>query len=253
MIPLASPPYDGHRLAAPRVPGVMTVMGRVHPPDGAEAPAEDTWRAVLSHDELRRADAFTLDTDRQAFQYTRWLLRTELSRRAPVAPGEWEFVFSPIGKPAIHPRFASDIEFSLSHSGGVCLIGLTRGRTVGVDVQICDALDDPESIRRLVTKCLSPEERAALEPLAGRKRRDAVVQLWAVKEAYAKAVGLGVRLPFRQIALGPDGRGGLALRPTSHVPDPAHWTCHAPQAPPGFRIGVCVAAPAAPTATARNQ
>ncbi|MFJ8843672.1 4'-phosphopantetheinyl transferase family protein [Streptomyces cyaneofuscatus] len=237
---------DVHRLTAPRVEGVMTVLGRAHPPDGTEGSAEGTWRAVLSGAELRRADAFSFDTDRREFQYTRWLLRTELSRLAPVAPGEWEFVFSRNGKPAIHPRFASDIEFSLSHSGGLCLIGLAHGRPVGVDVQICDALDNPESVGRLFTKCLSPEERADVEPLAGLERRDAVIQLWALKEAYAKAVGLGVRLPFAQISLRPDGHGRTVLRPTARVPDPGRWDCHAPQAPTGFRIGVCVAAPAAP-------
>ncbi|MEU9235218.1 4'-phosphopantetheinyl transferase family protein [Streptomyces subrutilus] len=231
---------DDHRLAAPRIPGLITAMGRADLPDGA-APAEDTWRAVMSPAELRRADAYRFDADRRQFQYARWLLRTELSRLAPVPPPDWEFVLSEHGKPAIHPRFGLDVGFSLSHSGGVCLIGLAHGGwPVGVDVQTCAALDDPEGVRRLLARCLSPAERAGVERLPAPLLRDAVVQLWTLKEAYAKAVGIGIRLPFGQIAFHPDSRGGVVLQPSPHVPDPAHWTCHAPQAPPGFRIGACV-------------
>lgn len=228
---------DEHRLAAPRVPGLITAMGRAHLPDGT---AEKTWRAVLSPGELRRADAFRFEADRRQFQYARWMLRTELSRLVPVAPRDWEFVLSRYGKPAIHPRFGLDIEFSLSHSGGVCLLGIAHGRTVGVDIQICDALDEAEGAGRLLTRCLSPEERADVERLTGRERRDAVVQLWALKEAHAKAVGLGLRLPFNQISFHRDDHGAITLRRTAHVPDPGRWICHAPQAPTGFRIGVCV-------------
>ncbi|MFE2044228.1 4'-phosphopantetheinyl transferase family protein [Streptomyces sp. NPDC059477] len=236
--------HDRHRLTAPRIPGLITAMGRTRLPDGTDPPAaEDTWRAVLSQAELRRAGTFRLDADRHQFQYTRWMLRTELSRLAPVAPRDWEFVLSPNGKPALHPRYALDIEFSLSHSAGICLIALTRGRPVGIDIQTCDALAAPDSVRRLVARCLSPEERAAVEHLPHPQRRDAVTQLWTLKEAYAKAVGLGLRLPFARIAFAADGHAGITLRRTTHVPAPDHWHCHAPQAPTGFRIGVCAARP----------
>ncbi|MFB6550716.1 4'-phosphopantetheinyl transferase family protein [Streptomyces sp. NPDC056405] len=218
-------------------------MGRAHCEDGARGavPDEDDWRTVLSPAELRRADSFRHAADRREFQYARWLLRTELSRLVPVAARDWEFVLSRHGKPALHPRFGLDLQFSLSHSGGVCLVVLARGRPVGADLQSCAGRDDPARVGRLVAKCLAPEERAEVERLPGRRRRDALIQLWTLKEAYAKAVGLGLRLPFNQIAFHRDDRGRMALRPTAYVPDPGRWSCHAPPAPAGFRIGVCVA------------
>ncbi|MFF5449520.1 4'-phosphopantetheinyl transferase family protein [Streptomyces sp. NPDC012888] len=219
---------------------MTTAMGRL--PDGPDAPAEDTWRAVLSPAELRRAGTYRFDTDRRQFQYTRWMLRTELSRLAPVPPRDWEFVQSHHGKPALHPRFGLDLHFSLSHSGGVCLVGIAHGHPVGVDVQTCATLHEPGHVgRRLVTRSLSPEEQTDLDRVPAHDRRDAFVQLWALKEAYAKAVGLGLRLPFRQIAFRTDGHGTIRLLRTAAVPDPTRWACHAPQAPTGFRIGVCVA------------
>ncbi|MFE3553377.1 4'-phosphopantetheinyl transferase family protein [Streptomyces sp. NPDC059193] len=228
-----------HRLAAPRIPGLITAMGRADPPDG-----EDTWRSVMSPAELHRADTYRFDADRRQFQYARWLLRTELSRLAPVPPQDWEFDLSRNGKPAIHPRFGLDVEFSLSHSGGLCLLALAPGRRpVGIDIQTCDALTDPESVRRLMARCLSPQERTTVEQLPAPHRRDAVVQLWTLKESYAKAVGIGVRLPFNQITFAPDTNGDPALQPSPHVPHPTHWTTHTPQSPPGFRIGACVARP----------
>ncbi|QDY75213.1 4'-phosphopantetheinyl transferase family protein [Streptomyces qinzhouensis] len=236
-------PHHGHRLPAPRIPGLITLMGRAHPADGTGTPAEDTWRTVMSPAEHRRADAFRLDTDRHQFQYTRWLLRTGLSRLAPVAPQDWEFVATPHGKPAIHPRFGSDVQFSLSHSGGLCLIGLAHGRPVGVDIQTCEALSSPQRVARLAGKCLAPAERTRVDTLTGREQRDAVIQLWTLKEAYAKAVGLGLRLPFDQIAFRPDHRRGIVLQPTATVRDPGRWDCWAPPPPPGFRMAVCLARP----------
>ncbi|MFF3554952.1 4'-phosphopantetheinyl transferase family protein [Streptomyces tsukubensis] len=244
--PAVSPAGDGHPLTVLHLPGLTALTGRAHRPDGTGgAPAEDIWRAVMSPAEMQRAAAYRLAADRRQFQHARWLLRTALSRLAPVAPRDWEFTVSPHGKPAIHPRFGSDIEFSLSHSGGLCLLALTRGRPVGADIQHCAALHGPESVGRLVRNSLSPPERAGVAQLTGRRRRDAVVQLWTLKEAYAKAVGLGLRLPFGQIAFRPGGPTGIALQPTARVPDPGRWDCYAPPAPEGFRMALCAARPAA--------
>lgn len=91
-------------------------------------------------------------------------------------------------------------DFSLSHSGNGALIGVTRGRAIGVD------LERPRSVRISAQRCARIEEAAvtlaAGAPLSG--DGDArTLNAWVRLEATAKADGCGMaRLLTRIGALG---------------------------------------------------
>ena len=77
------------------------------------------------------------DRDRRAFLMTRALVRTTLSRYAPVAPADWRFITNAHGRPEIldRPAGVPDLRFNISHTDGLIACAVTIGREVGVDVE----------------------------------------------------------------------------------------------------------------------
>ena len=71
-----------------------------------------------------------------------------------------------------------------------------HGHAVGLDVEVLGRRLDVAALARAV---LTEEERAEL--LSAPNAVEAFLDIWTVKEAVAKAVGLGMRLPFRSICV----------------------------------------------------
>ena len=171
----------------------------------------DDTRGWLSEDERRRSERFRRDEDGLAFVSRRLFLRETLGRYVGRPPGALEFVEGAHGKPAL--RGAEGIEFSLSRSGAWALLGVARGRAVGVDVERLEPrLEDQEELSLLSRRVLTVTERFELEALPGRQRACAFLQLWARKEALLKALGTGLSLAPERVEVGLAELGPLASR-----------------------------------------
>lgn len=150
--------------------------------------------ALLPADEQERSERFVVERPRREYILTRTLVRRLLSQYAAVEPGAWRFSSNAYGRPAIAaPEAPSGLDFNLSHTGGmiVCLLG--RGRELGVDVE------DRQRARRtldIAERFFSPREAAALRALAPAAQGDRFMDLWTLKEAYIKARGMGLRIPL---------------------------------------------------------
>jgi len=90
---------------------------------------------------------------------------------------------------------------SLTHSGQVVAAALAR-RPVGIDAeQLPRAPHHP----RLVPRVCSPVEIDALDRLAPNERDEAFMRIWTRKEAYGKALGVGLDFRLRTVTVGPQG------------------------------------------------
>ena len=186
-------------------------------PDGPDAPVlrDDqvhVWRAdlaldgaalealarLLADDERGRAARFRPATARCRFVIARAMLRDVLARYLGEAPAALRFAYGDQGKPAlVAPSGAAALRFNLSHSGGLALCAVARGRDVGVDVeQIRDV-----AVARLAARFYAPAEQAALAALAPAAARTVFFRLWTCKEAYLKATGTGVSRPLAEVAV----------------------------------------------------
>lgn len=125
--------------------------------------------------------------------------------------GAVELAHTPEGKPYVP---GSARRFNLTHSHELGAIALSE-TDVGVDVE---ALDGPRR-RRVLEGVLARGEReqvaAAADPLA------AFLRAWTRKEALLKAIGCGLRVELREVAIAPDGT--VAALPAA-LGDPAVWT-----------------------------
>jgi 4'-phosphopantetheinyl transferase len=174
-------------------------LGNLSPLDEASA------RALLTEDELARADRYLKTEDRRNALQVRSALRILLSLSArevghSIAPEAWRFDYGPKGKPSLcaAQRFLCGLEFNLSHSGDWLLIGLVRldepgmahELAFGVDIERARPKTDIDSIMR---HYFSPmETRQLLALTIEEARRGRFFDLWALKESYIKATGLGL-------------------------------------------------------------
>lgn len=151
--------------------------------------------ASLDPAERERAARFRFDVHRDRFTAGRGLLRRLLGRLLGMPPEEVGFRYGRKGKPdlALPPgRAGADLRFNLTHSANGALFAVSRGRTLGVDLERLRPLDDADA---LVERFFHPAERRVFADLAPKERLSCFYSGWTRKEAYVKARGDGLSLP----------------------------------------------------------
>jgi 4'-phosphopantetheinyl transferase len=190
-----------------------------------DQPAE-VYRAcldTLTPDESERAGRFHFNRHRQQFVIARGALRSVLGHYLGRPPSQLRFSYSAFGKPEVEGEEGREcLRFNLSHAEGVALIALTRGREVGVDVEVVrqefPGLEIAENF-------FSAREVETLRSIPEEARAAAFFLYWTRKEAYIKALGEGLSHPLRQfsVSLG-DGESSVLAEPEGVAPEASVWT-----------------------------
>jgi phosphopantetheinyl transferase len=115
-------------------------------------------------------------------------LREIFSGYLDCSPDTLQFETQPGGKPYLRAP-AHGLEFNLSHSRGIALLGISTSVELGIDVETFRAVHDP---LRLAKRVMSAAECDELSALTGNARLDRFLSLWTRLEARQKAVGLGI-------------------------------------------------------------
>ena len=155
-------------------------------------------RRTLSADELARAKRFVHEEDRQRFIIARGALRDILARYLRARPGHIHFCYDAHGKPFLgegcgEPHLSCPgLQFNLSHSDGLALVAVARGRRVGVDVERIRS----DFSQEMLARCFSPQEQKELQALPAHLQSLGFLNCWTRKEAYLKARGEGLTLPL---------------------------------------------------------
>jgi 4'-phosphopantetheinyl transferase len=200
---------------------------------------EFRWQQVLSADELARAASFHFSRDRQRFVAARAWLRTILAGYLRTDPRSLTFSYSKKEKPSLGPDFAgSDVRFNVSHSGGIALLAFTRGREIGVDVELLRRDSDLEGISR---RFFSAHEQRQLAALPDEEKIEGFFRCWTRKEAYIKATGDGLSLPLDQfdVSVEPGTSNALLATRPDHL-EAGHWLLREVKGGPGYIAALCV-------------
>jgi phosphopantetheinyl transferase len=146
--------------------------------------------SLLDAAERTRAGRFRRDSDRTAFIRAHAALRICLADQLGSAPEEVRFHTPAGGKPMLDSalRAPSTLDFSLSHSGEFGLVGIAMAGRIGVDIE----QRVPADALALARRWFAPEETAWLELLPTAERDRRFLECWTRKEAYLKALGLGL-------------------------------------------------------------
>ena len=151
---------------------------------------------LLSENEKSRAAAYRSDSRRQLFIIGRAGLRIILSAlMAGIPPQSIRFTTGAQGKPMLEDD-ACPLQFNLSHSHDAIVIGVTRGQTVGVDIESMKARPRMADIAQHYFH--SQESQVITQALDADDNLGALRQfykVWTLKEAFIKADGKGMAIP----------------------------------------------------------
>jgi 4'-phosphopantetheinyl transferase len=162
---------------------------------------------TLNEAEKARFARFHFERDRRRFAVSHALVRYALSMHAKIGPTAWRFASGSDSKPHIVSDTDSvALEFSLSHGGHLCACAVTKGTPVGVDVEDCSRSADPSVLR-----LLAPSERAYVRSFEPAAQATAFYRVWTLKEAYVKALGIGLSVPLHTFAVLPSYDRGACL------------------------------------------
>ncbi|MEO3975090.1 4'-phosphopantetheinyl transferase superfamily protein [Streptomyces sp. CAU 1734] len=197
-------------------------------PAGADAEALAT--ADLDDAERTRTAAFIRPADGLLYAAAHIALRRILGAYTATTPGGVEFMREPCpgcgephGRPALAPP-PPPLHFSLSHSGGLALIGVGTV-PLGVDIE---KLPGAETVD-VCSNALHPDEQSELAAAPEDERRHLFGRIWTRKEAFLKGLGTGLSRSPAQDYLGTDD--------TRH---PAGWTMAGIPAEGGHAAAVAV-------------
>lgn len=193
--------------------------------------------ALLDADERQAAQRLRGAEERRDVIAAHALARRLLSAAAPeVAPAAWRFDRTPRGKPFVRPGAGSHptLPFSLSHSHGLVACAVGHRGEIGLDLE-GDARFDVEAV---ATDVCSADERAQLAGLADRARTARFLDFWTLKEAYAKARGIGIAAGLTRLSFDLRDAGAVVAR---LPPDaPAGWRFALFRPTPDSRLAVAV-------------
>lgn len=142
--------------------------------------------AWLSRDERERWQRIGNSCRALAFARTRSAVRGALAAYLERDPAALRFAYGSHGKPALAD--GEGLEFSVSHSGENVLLAVACGTPLGVDLErsVPGRRDD------LAERILGPEALAAYRRLPPLSRAHGFSWAWSEREAYVKAIGLGI-------------------------------------------------------------
>jgi len=157
--------------------------------------------SALAEAEQERAGRFIREEHRRRFAAGRGWLRSVLGACLNRPPLDVPLMAGSHGK----PRIAAEanpvrLQFNLSHCGRFALLAVTVGREIGVD------LEDPRrntDWAAVAARFCTAREREHVATLAPGMRPVAFAEIWARKEAAAKALGEGLASPVFSVNVGP--------------------------------------------------
>ncbi|HEY3786870.1 MAG TPA: 4'-phosphopantetheinyl transferase superfamily protein [Steroidobacteraceae bacterium] len=180
------------------------------------------YREMLSAVEKDQEHRFLMPQSRHRYLLTRALVRTTLSRYAPLAARDWVFESDPHGRPRIVNQHegVANLSFNISHTEDVVLLGMTADAALGVDVESVRARTPSGP---LADRYFSPTEAQHLRALPPSQQQQRFFDYWTLKESYIKARGLGLSISLDQFSFRIGG-GEIAIRMEPGLGDsPDRW------------------------------
>lgn len=145
--------------------------------------------ALLTEEEKRRADRFVDPRHRSRFIAAHGRLRQILGRCLAVPPEHVPVVQGDNGKPRLDPPYDNLLHFNLSHSAGMVLLGVSKNRRIGVDIEYIRPLENMATIAR---RYFTQDEYTRIMSAPQSLQENAFYTLWSMKEACLKCSGQGL-------------------------------------------------------------
>lgn len=148
--------------------------------------------ALLNTKEQHRAKRYHFSRHQRRFTMARAILRVILARYQQVDPKSLEFIENQYGKPSV--AGAPFLHFNLSHSQDLALLGIGYQYPLGIDLEYFAN----RSLTGISELMFSSAELASFSETITANRSLSFFHIWAQKEAFIKACGMGLSYPTQQ-------------------------------------------------------
>lgn len=216
---------------------------------GGPALARRYWE-LMHPGERQRAVRFMRHKDRHRYVVTRALVRTVLAGYVCAPPQELNFRLTPAGRPLlVAPRPGVSLpSFSISHTDDYVFLAVSPRLRLGLDAEPVGRQVEFSAMRRFFT---AAEARYVLQQPQDTRRR--ILELWTLKEAYVKALGLGLHLGLTSFSFAHPSAGGQVEKAfTGRSDDRSAWRFFE-LALPGEHLGACCVGDAHPKQVPQMQ
>lgn len=169
----------------------------------AIAHLEPDAEALLSAEEFGRANRFVFEQDRRRFILAHAYLRRIVELYTGL-PATTPLLSTAAGHA---PELAPDgnvppVHLSLSHCRSHVAVAISERQYVGVDVE---TISHDHGGHEIAENFFSSAERQCLSNLQPDQFDRGFIRLWTAKEAFSKAIGLGLALPLDSFVVQDDG------------------------------------------------
>jgi len=196
---------------------------------------------ILANDERTRAESFRFENDRNLHLLSKAFVRILLSRYTSIDPSAWEFVRNEYGKPAISsPANAAHISFNISHTKGLIAGVFALNSAVGIDAENHHQRVDALSIAH---DYLSFTEYSVLCKAATSDRDRRFLEFWTLKEAYAKAKGMGMSMDLSRFTFEIHNENATISFHSKDADDSSFWNFRLLRPGPDHTAAVAVCCP----------
>jgi 4'-phosphopantetheinyl transferase len=160
--------------------------------------------SMLSSEEQIKAAKFHFTLDKEKYVVSHGIMRQLLSSYLACDPQEIQYVQNAYGKPALSSP-SSHVHFNLSHSHLLGALAVCS-HPIGLDIEYINVLDDYLSLTK---HFLSEKESNYFRNLDLSDQQIAFYQAWTIKEAYIKAIGMGLSYPIEQVTISMDKKAQI--------------------------------------------
>lgn len=157
----------------------------------------DCLLRFLGDEERQRAKGYATASLCKTYAFAHAVLRLVLAPYLGCRPADLRFRTGSHGKPYLVN--ADGLTFSLSHTADNVAIAIARDLELGIDIEAVSNVSERD---KLVELFFSPDEWAAYRSLPNDERKILFFHLWTRKEAFVKALGLGLSYPLNAFTVG---------------------------------------------------
>jgi 4'-phosphopantetheinyl transferase len=155
----------------------------------------NSFQKVLNQEEQACAKRFLYEKHQNNFIVSRGILRILLGKYLNLAPEKIVFQKNSHGKLFLENNL---ISFNLAHSHEIVLYAFTVTKHIGIDIEF---IRENMPYKEIAGRFFSSQEIAELFSLPPEKQIPAFFNGWARKEAFIKAIGLGLSYPLSKFSV----------------------------------------------------
>lgn len=154
-------------------------------------------RALLSEEELVKAESFKFDKDKSYFMASHTHLRLILGKYLGISPTLIVYGVEEYGKPFLDEQINRyNIRFNISRSHEVAMYALTLNTEIGVDIENINVQLD---IEQLIEHVLTLQEIKIFRKIEKENTHKVFYDVWTCKEAILKLTGEGLSFPLNEL------------------------------------------------------